>query len=410
MNEYLRNAVKVLEIIENTGTKAYIVGGYVRDYLLGEVDSTDIDIASRLRPDEVISLFEKTFKTGLSHGTVTIIFNNFTFEHTTFRKDVDYVENSRNAIVEFSDDIETDVKRRDFTINALAMDRDMKIYDFFDGRKDLENALIRTVGSPDKRFEEDSLRKLRAIRFAGKLGFDIEKTTLKSIIDNPSLKGVSYERIKTELDKIVISKDSIRALKLIEKTNLLAQIFPHFSVEKYDKSIKIVENLKHKDKKELSYAALFSLLDEDEIKNILNRLRFSNKEKKKIENLVRYSQKMPNQNKADVRVYISKLGLENIDEVLDLFNAKFLFNKLNKDLESLQNLRLLISEIKNEKGVYSRADLKINGSELIDVLALKKDEYKKLNTIFDVLLDACIKNPELNTRENLIKIAKEISV
>ena len=198
-----QNVNFVLDRLNQNGYKAYIVGGCVRDFLLS-VTPHDFDITTSAKPQEIISLFEKTIPTGIKHGTVTVIQNGEAIEVTTFRTEGAYTDNRRPDRVEFVDDLQQDLARRDFTVNAMAYNAKEGVRDFFGGQKDLENRILRAVGNPETRFSEDALRILRLFRFAATLNFKIEQKTFNSAIKKADLlKNVSRERISEELKKAV---------------------------------------------------------------------------------------------------------------------------------------------------------------------------------------------------------------
>jgi len=193
----------IINRLAQNGHKAYIVGGCVRDILLGKTPD-DYDITTSATPQEIITLFEKTIPTGIKHGTVTVVVDGTAVEVTTFRTENGYTDNRRPDEVNFVSDIKEDLSRRDFTINAMAYNKQEGLIDLFDGRADLENKILRTVGNSEKRFKEDALRILRLFRFASVLGFQIEESTLHSAIENAHLlENVSRERIFTELKKAI---------------------------------------------------------------------------------------------------------------------------------------------------------------------------------------------------------------
>ena len=173
------NDVKIiLQTLKNNGYEAYIVGGSIRDFIIGTNVPKDYDIATNALPEEIIKYFEKTIPTGIKHGTVTVMLNGQGYEVTTYRIDGEYIGNRKPAVVTFVSNLKQDLSRRDFTINALAYNEEQGVIDYFYGIKDLENKIIRAVGEPNKRFQEDALRMLRAIRFASCLDFLIEEKTL----------------------------------------------------------------------------------------------------------------------------------------------------------------------------------------------------------------------------------------
>lgn len=210
-------AKEVLKTLNSHGYEAYVVGGFVRDFLLGK-KSYDIDVTTNATPEQVIEVFDKVIPTGIKHGTVTAIVRNVPIEITTFRNDGDYLDNRRPESVVFSSNIKDDIIRRDFTINSFLMDHNLDIIDLLDAKGDLDNKIIKTIGDPNKRFNEDALRMLRAIRFVSKLGFEIEKDTFEAIRNNASLlSNVSIERIKLELGKIFLGKHYNEAKILLEE-------------------------------------------------------------------------------------------------------------------------------------------------------------------------------------------------
>ena len=200
---YLEVGLEVVSLIENSGYEAFFVGGFVRDYLLGK-DANDIDIATNALPHQISTIFE-VVNTGIKFNSVTIVYKGYYFETTTYRVDLDYNDN-RHPTYKVADSLVEDLKRRDFTINAMAMNKDFKVVDIFDGQKDLENKIIRTVFDPMKRFTEDALRMLRAAYFAAKLDFVIEDETLLAMKKCSHLvQCLSNDRIMWELEKIINS-------------------------------------------------------------------------------------------------------------------------------------------------------------------------------------------------------------
>ena len=219
-NEKFNSAINVLEKFNEAGYEAYFVGGCVRDYLLND-EFSDIDITTNALPDEVKQIFRKSIDTGIQHGTVTILVNGDSFEVTTFRTEDEYIDHRTPEKVEFVSDLKEDLDRRDFTINAMALDSKGKLYDYHCGEMDLRNKVIKTVNNPNERFFEDALRMLRAFRFSSKLGFEIEENTLKAIKNNAELiKFVSTERIVNEFRKLLTGRGNKRSLELLLDSKL----------------------------------------------------------------------------------------------------------------------------------------------------------------------------------------------
>lgn len=224
MNELLNGAVKILKTIDENGFEAYIVGGFVRDRVLGK-NNVDIDITTSAKPETIIDMFEKTIHTGVKYGTVTVILNSNKYEVTTFRTEEGYDNNRHPDNVEFVANLEEDLKRRDFIMNSLIMDSNLNIIDYLGGKDDINNKVIRSIGEADIRFKEDALRMLRAIRFVSQLGFSIDTQTKDSIIKNKGLlNNVSNERIMVETKKIIDGEYFLDACKYLVETGVYNEL------------------------------------------------------------------------------------------------------------------------------------------------------------------------------------------
>lgn len=199
---------RIIQTLEEAGYEAYAVGGCVRDKVLGR-EPQDWDITTSARPHEIKRLFKRTIDTGIQHGTVTVMLNHTGYEVTTYRIDGEYEDNRHPNCVEFTDNLRLDLERRDFTINAMAYNDARGLVDEFQGMEDIRSQVIRCVGKPGERFDEDALRMLRAVRFSGQLGFQIEEETRQAIVERAeNLKNISAERIRVELTKLLVSKDA----------------------------------------------------------------------------------------------------------------------------------------------------------------------------------------------------------
>jgi len=218
-------ALTVVKTLTDAGFKAFLVGGCVRDTLL-ERAPKDWDVATDARPDEVQPLFAKTIPVGLSFGVVVVVLEGVQIEVATFRTDGQYSDGRRPDGVNYSTSARADVERRDFTMNGMLLNEKGDTIDYVGGGKDIEAKVIRCIGDPSARFSDDSLRKLRAVRFVGQLGFEIEENTFKAIAADPSLKGVSKERIAAELFKLVASPHAADALLAFHATGLMAEALP----------------------------------------------------------------------------------------------------------------------------------------------------------------------------------------
>ncbi len=223
--EIPKEARTVLDVLHREGYEAYVVGGCVRDSILGRTPG-DWDITTSALPQEVKQCFRRTVDTGIQHGTVTVLIGDSQFEVTTYRIDGDYEDGRHPKSVAFTRSLLEDLKRRDFTINAMAYSEESGIIDEFGGLEDLENGLIKAVGDPKERFSEDALRMMRAVRFSAQLGYDIDAPTVEAIRAlAPNLKKVSAERIRVELEKLLISQHPDR-LRLLVSSGLSASFMP----------------------------------------------------------------------------------------------------------------------------------------------------------------------------------------
>lgn len=219
---------EVIRTLENAGYEAVFVGGAVRDYLLGKT-AKDIDIATSAEPEEVKAVFPITVDIGTAHGTVLVLMNGEPIEVTTYRTEGTYTDHRRPDEVRFVKSLQEDLRRRDFTMNALAMTKDGELIDLFGGKADMANRIIRAVGNAADRFNEDALRMFRAIRFTAVLGFDIEEQTITAIRDNAEqIRYISVERLKAEMDKLFAGNNAVKAFHTIQNTglNLHLPLFP----------------------------------------------------------------------------------------------------------------------------------------------------------------------------------------
>ena len=217
-----KNIIKIIKTLNDNNYQAYLVGGCVRDYLLNK-QPNDYDIVTNAKPNEIINLFDKTIPVGEQFGVVVVVLNNEEFEIATFRLDCEYADGRHPKKVNFTNDPKEDATRRDFTINGLFYDINKnEILDFVDGQKDLDNKIIKAIGHPYDRFEEDKLRMLRAIRFAAKYGFKIERNTYNDIfILKDKIVQVSKERIREEISKMLLCGNARYAFELLKDTGLL---------------------------------------------------------------------------------------------------------------------------------------------------------------------------------------------
>jgi len=392
----------ICDTIRNNGFEAYLVGGCVRDWLLNK-EPNDWDIATSAKPDRIQKLFKKTIPSGIIYGTITVVIGDFQCEVTSFRGDSNYSDGRRPDEVIFVENIEEDLKRRDFTINSLAFQpehnkNDIKIIDLFGGQEDLNNKIIKAVGDPNERLREDALRMLRACRFASQLGFSIEEKTLKAIKDNHELlKNVSQERIYIELKKILLSEKPSIGLRYAFKTGLMNVIFED-NVDDWHEFMFEAIDLLPKDFC-LRSAILFNV-KEHIIKQVdlLKRLKYSAKEIKKIHHLTKnynkYREYLPMFDDYEIRMIMVNIGKEYFNDVFEILLAN--------ENASLSYFSRKCKEV--SISAYSIKDLAINGDDLQKELKLSPGpEIKKL---LDYLFQKVTENPEFNNKEKLLELAK----
>lgn len=427
----LPNKVKyIIDEIYNKGYEAFIVGGCVRDSILG-VEPNDYDITTNAKPEEIINIFKeyKIIDNGIKHGTVGVVIDKDVYEITTYRLEGEYEDNRRPKSVEYTSDIIEDLKRRDFTINAMAYNDKVGLIDRFDGIKDIKNKVVKTVGDPDERFNEDGLRIIRAIRFSSKLGFMIENKTLRSIYKNSNIiKNISIERITEEFSKTILSKKPQRIILLYD-TGIFEYIGIDYDLNKDDylnieKKLRVLRKCDENIVQRL--VMLEYILNIDKInklnmtenkriqyykeiiqpKSIINTLKYSKKIVKDFNILIEYMFiDIDNVDLVKIKLVLNKIGYDNLKSVINLkkiYNNYCLRNNINENIE-IRNKILdswinEIIRIEENNECYRISDLRINGENLKDLGYRGKEIGDKLN----LLLDIVIKNPELNIKEKLI--------
>ncbi len=430
----------IIKQLNKNGYKAYIVGGCVRDTLMGKLPK-DWDIATSALPDKTKSIFKNTYDTGIQHGTVTVVIEGKAFEVTTFRIDGKYQDYRRPLNVSYTQDIIKDLSRRDFTINAIAYHPIDGFIDPFEGTKDITNKLIACVGEPKQRFNEDALRMLRAVRFSITLNFDIEIGTKMAIIEQSNLiKKVSSERIREEFNKILLSQKPSR-LTIMTKLNLLKYILPEFEVcfdteqnhpyHIYDvgtHSLKALDNIREniilrwvmllhdigkppcKTTDELGIDHFYGhqKVSTQMTKDILKRFRFDNKAARKIGKLVKYHDRYIELNPKAVRRAVRQIGEDIFLELLEvkLADAKAQNpEKFEETLNYIERVKQIYTEIKEKDDCLSIKNLAINGHDLIKIGI---PEGEEIGQTLKSLLELVIDEPELNKKEQLIKIVKDM--
>ncbi|EGT3606815.1 CCA tRNA nucleotidyltransferase [Clostridium perfringens] len=434
-----RDVQYILNKLDNSGYKAYVVGGCVRDSLLN-LTPKDWDICTNAKPEILMEIFKEynIIPTGLKHGTITVMINNIGYEITTFRKENDYDDKRRPKSVEFIDDLKEDLSRRDFTINAMAYNPKEGIIDPFHGKDDLIFKTIRVVcvngEMISNRFKEDPLRVLRAYRFAARYGFIIDEWTLKfgiQAIRAKDYESLSIERIREEFNKILLH-DPRQFMYMGEIFDVILPGFnlmyteqnnPYHIYSTYTHTFKAV--LECYDSLELRLAALLhdigkyncKTTDEDGIDHFyghaaesvimaeryLQRLKYDNKTIDTVLTLIKYHDCELNSKKSIKRL-LNKIGEDKLKLLLDLKAVDILAqNPIYKDerIHKLWEVEEIINEIKDKQECFSIKDLVINGNDLIEIGI---PQGKKIGEYLNICLEKVIEDPGLNSKEALLKI------
>lgn len=370
---------KIIETLQQQGYEAYVVGGAVRDIFLGK-PATDIDIATSALPDEVKAAFPRSIDVGIAHGTIVVIMDDCAIEVTTFRTDGIYVDHRRPTDVTFVRSLEEDMKRRDFTMNAMALTLDEEIIDLFGGKEDIQNEIIRTVGDPNHRFAEDALRMLRAIRFSAQLNFQLEEKTSEAITNNATnIQNISVERITNELEKIWLSDFPINALNEIENTKI-GQMLPG----SLDWSPKKWNQFETKQATAHGWAFLSLLQNKDKQGQIPSLYRLSNHQKLQIQQIVK-------------AVHIREQRFFSINDLYQfseetLVTAEKFTKILFPSIETADTTTII--EMKQALPIQSIKDLSITGNDLMKWLEKPGGPWLKemINEIVQAILHKEINN------------------
>jgi len=434
---------KFANIFHINSFELYVVGGAVRDFFAGKTVK-DYDFATNASPEQVTALFQHTIPTGIEHGTVTIMFRGESFEVTTFRTEGDYTNSRHPDKVNFIGSIADDLMRRDFTINALAVNTlTGELLDNHQGLSDLKNKIIRAIGTPATRFNEDNLRMLRAFRFSAVLGFSIEEKTIAAIESCSSeIVHVSFERIQEELNKILAAPYPSKTLFAMETSGLLQYLLPELTACKGvgSKGSDNMDSFQHlcrscdgapQSNALVRWAALLhdvgkphtekydserekiifhghDILSADITDKILRRLKFSNQFRKEVIHLIshhmfNYTHEWSN---AAVRRFINRVGIHFIHNLILLREADFYGSsgkKLSKTI--LSELIDRVNYILLNNAAIQISDLAVNGKSLMES-GIK--EGPAIGTILGLLLESVIDDPKLNNSQNLLKIANEM--
>lgn len=431
----------IIHTLQRAGFEAYAVGGCVRDSILGR-EPDDWDITTSAKPEQVKALFPRTIDTGIKHGTVTILKDRVGYEVTTYRIDGEYEDGRHPKDVVFTASLEEDLKRRDFTINAMAYNETDGLVDLFDGIGDMKRRVLRCVGDPEERFLEDALRMMRAVRFSAQLDYEIEEKTKKAVTALAgSLSKISAERIQTELVKLLVSEHPDR-IRICYETGMTAVFFPEFdrmmeteqnnphhcysvgehtiravAAVRADKALRL-SMLLHDAGKPLTKTTDDEGVDhfhghQEEsariAKEVLRRLKFDNDTIDRVVRLVRAHDVWIESGPKYMRRAVNRLG----DDLFpDLFEVKEADMKAQSDYqraykeERLREMRSTYEDIRAAGECVSLKDLAVNGSDLI---AAGMKPGRELGTLLKTLLEEVLEEPSRNERDALLKRARELT-
>ena len=390
----------IINILEKAGYEAYAVGGCVRDALLGRTPN-DWDITTSAKPEQVKALFHRTVDTGIAHGTVTVLLEKEGFEVTTYRVDGEYEDGRHPKEVTFTACLEEDLKRRDFTINAMAYSHETGIVDAFDGMGDLEKKVIRCVGCPRDRFTEDALRILRAIRFAAQLGFSIEGETYGAIREiAPNLKNVSKERIQVELTKLLTSAHPEK-IAMVEDTGISPYVTGDFPLVFQTERERTAGGTSGPEsfsclallppEKSMRWAGFLRHMEPDMVRRILKGLKLDNETVDNGKAMAGAAQAPLGPEKPGIRRFLSRMTPYQFDGCLRL-------KALDKDPKT-EEIRRLWEEIERDGDCVSLKELAVGGGDLLAAGM----EGKEIGETLRRLLELVLEDPSLNRRELLLE-------
>ena len=394
-----KNVENIIERRKEHGFEGFAVGGCVRDSLLNKTP-TDWDITTDALPEDMKKIFKKTFDTGIAHGTVTVLMDGVGYELTTYRIDGNYSDGRHPDSVSFSKNLSEDLCRRDFTVNAMAYSHNKGIVDLFGGRKDLQNGIIRAVGDAKKRFDEDALRMLRAVRFAAQLGFKIDDDTFEAIRERAKLLSkVSKERIFVELNKSLCG-DFAQNIKMVYTSGLYRYIGKEFA--KLDESIYDFYPRKFHNKKHMYWAAFLENIENVEaVKKILFELKSDNATRNNTYLLVKELKNPLPSSDEDIRWSLHRIGADLFYDYIEILKS----DKKNVDiLDKIDTIENRYSLILKENHAYEISMLDITGKDLMDIGISKGP---KIGEVLEFLLKKVIENPLNNEKSSLLRLAKE---
>ena len=386
-----QNIISVMSLLEESGFEAYAVGGCVRDSLLGR-RPYDWDVCTSALPEETLEVFKsfRTIPTGIKHGTVTVIADS-PVEITTFRIDGEYLDNRRPSQVSFTRTLADDLCRRDFTVNAMAADKNGFVTDLYGGKEDLQKKIIRCVGCAQKRFDEDALRIMRALRFAATLGFELEESTARAVREQKSLlKNIAVERIRAETDKLLLGNcEDI----LFDYREVFSVFIPEAEITRETARKISCANSEI----EIRLALLLGNLTSENARAVLGRLRYSNSVTNTVVSLVENKNKAIDNTSPAVKRLLNAFGKENAERLVRFKRAD---GEITPEAE--KEILSEISRIIDNNECYSLATLAVSGSDL-SAIGIKG---KKIGETLNRLLNEVMEGTTANNKDDLLDKVK----
>ena len=431
----------IISKFEDNGFEAYAVGGCVRDSLMGNKPK-DWDVCTSALPEQMMVVFEneRIIETGLKHGTITILLNDLLYECTTYRVDGKYTDNRHPDEVKFVDVLKRDLARRDFTINAMAYNPKTGIVDYYTGQQDLVNEKIKCVGNPNKRFKEDALRIMRALRFASEIGFAIDNDTAQAMIDNKGLlQNISVERIAAELDRFILGKNTDVLMMNHHEifTEVISELTPTIHFEQntpyhcYDVFTHTIESVKNappdvkikltmllhdigkprcytEDENGDGHFYGHAAVSAEMAEQILRRLKYDNDTIDTVKKLILYHDAEVQASNKNIKRWLNRIGVERLRQLLQVKRADAMAQAPEHGKQKqilLEKVNVMLDDILEQQQCFSLKDLSVNGRDMIKLGIV---DGKQIGTTLSKLMDMVIDEELENEREILLEHAVEM--
>jgi len=431
----------IITMLEDSGFEAYAVGGCIRDSLMGK-EPKDWDVCTSALPEQMTDVFinERVIETGIKHGTITILINDSPYECTTYRVDGKYTDNRHPDRVKFVDVLKRDLARRDFTINAMAYNPKTGLVDYYTGQQDLENGKIKCVGNPNKRFKEDALRIMRALRFASEIGLTINNDTAQAMVDNKGLlNNISVERIAAELDRFILGESAdvlmmnhqevfTEVIPELSPTIQFEQNTPYHCYDVFTHTIKSVKSappdvkiklamLLHdigkpscytEDENGVGHFYGHAAVSAEMAEQVLKRLKYDNDTIDIVKKVVLYDVAEVVPSSKNIKLWLNRIGEERCRQLLQVIKADAMAQAYEHGMQKeiiLEKIHVMLDDILEQQQCFSLKDLAVNGR---DMMELGIAEGKQIGLTLSKLMDMVIDEEIENERDALLEKAREL--